>query len=84
MRWRWHGLRCGSRICRQTNAALHRIAVTQIRMHPPAQDLMARHMSNGKTKREAFRILKRRLADVVYRTMIKDTQALQAAPAKAA
>jgi transposase len=69
---------------RQTNAALHRIAVTQIRMHPPAQDLMARHMSNGKTKREALRILKRRLADVVYRTMIKDTQALQAAPAKAA
>lgn len=69
---------------RQTNAALHRIAVTQIRIHPPAQQLMARHISNGKTKREALRILKRRLADVVYRTMINDTQTLQAAPARAA
>lgn len=59
---------------RQTNAALHRIAVTQIRMHPDAKRFMTRRLSNGDTKREALRALKRRLADVVYRTMIKDTQ----------
>lgn len=69
---------------RQTNAALHRIAVTQIRMHPPAKELMARHLSNGKTKQEALRVLKRRLSDVVYRTMITDAQPSQAAPARAA
>lgn len=69
---------------RQTNAAIHRIAVTQIRIHRPAQDLMERHMSNGKTKREALRILKRRLSDVVYRTMSNDTQRVQGSQAIAA
>lgn len=69
---------------RQTNAAIHRIAVTQLRIHPPAQDLIARHMSNGKTKREALRILKRRLTDVVYRTMIQDTQPTRVAQPAAA
>lgn len=62
---------------RQTNAAIHRIAVTQLRIHPPAQELMARHMTAGKTKREALRVLKRRLSDVVYRTMNQDTQLAQ-------
>lgn len=69
---------------RQTNAALHRIAITQLRIHPPAQELIDKHINNGKTKREALRILKRRLTDVVYRTMIQDTQALQAAQPRAA
>lgn len=69
---------------RQTNAAIHRIAVTQLRMHQPAQELMQRQMSNGKTKREALRILKRRLTDVVYRTMTQDTRPLQASPTMAA
>jgi len=70
---------------RQTNAALHRIAITQMRIHPDARRLITKHLSAGKTKTEALRILKRRLADVVYRTMIKDTKQLsQAAPARAA
>jgi len=70
---------------RQTNAAIHRIAVTQIRIHPPAQELIARHIANGKTKREALRILKRRLTDVVYRTMNQDTiNPAQTVPAVAA
>lgn len=63
---------------RQINAAIHRIAVTQLRIHPAAQQLITQVMSNGKSKRDALRILKRRLTDVVYRTMIKDTQSLQA------
>ena len=69
---------------RQTNAAIHRIAITQIRIHPPAQELIARHIASGKSKRDALRILKRRLTDVVYRTMINDTQPVQAAQAQAA
>lgn len=67
---------------RQTNTALHRIAVTQLRVHPPAQQLVQRLHAAGKTKTEALRILKRRLADVVYRTMINDTP--QAALSRAA
>lgn len=69
---------------RQTNAAIHRIAVTQLRIHPPAQQLIAKHTSNGKTQREALRILKRRLSDVIHRTMTQDTQAHQTATTQAA
>lgn len=63
---------------RQANAAIHRIAITQARIHQPAQKLVERHVSNGKTKREALRVLKRHLTDVVYRTMIQDTQPTRA------
>lgn len=43
---------------RQTNAALHRIAITQMRIHPDARRLITRHLTAGKTKTEALRILK--------------------------
>lgn len=69
---------------RQTNTALHRIAITQLRVHPPARQLVAKHLAIGKTKNEAIRILKRRLADVVYRTMLHDTQPAHAALDRAA
>jgi transposase len=57
---------------RQLNAALHRIALTQARCHPPARDLLDRRRSNGDGGMEALRILKRRLSDVVYRAMLID------------
>jgi len=59
---------------RQTNAALHRIAITQIRMHPDAQAFIKRRIETGSTKREAIRLLKRKLANVVYRTLLQDAQ----------
>ena len=59
---------------RQTNAALHRIAVTQIRMHPDAKAFIARRLQAGSTKREALRALKRKLANVVYRALLADAQ----------
>ena len=59
---------------RQTNAALHRIAITQIRIHPDAQAFIARRLEGGSTKREALRLLKRKLANVAYRTLRADTQ----------
>ena len=59
---------------RQTNAALHRIAITQIRMHPDAQAFIKRRTETGSTKREAIRLLKRKLANVVYRTLLQDAQ----------
>ncbi len=59
---------------RQTNAAIHRIAITQIRIHPDAQNFIARRLETGSTKREALRLLKRKLANVVYRTLLTDSQ----------
>ncbi|WP_405720575.1 IS110 family transposase [Streptomyces sp. NBC_00046] len=58
---------------RQLNAALHTVAITQIRMpgtrgHAYYQAKLA----EGKTSREAQRCLKRRLADHVWRTMVVD------------
>ena len=54
---------------RQLNAAFHRIAVTQLRVHPPAQHYIARRTSEGKTKREAIRCLKRHLVRTIYNTI---------------
>ena len=54
---------------RQLNAALHRIAVTQMRTHAPAQAYLARKRFQGQSKREALRCLKRHLARVVWRAM---------------
>jgi transposase len=54
---------------RQLNAAIHRIAVTQLRCHQPAKDYIARRLSEGKTKREALRCLKRHLIRTIYNTM---------------
>lgn len=59
---------------RQTNAAIHRIAITQLRVHPDAQAFIARRIEAGSTRREALRLLKRKLANVVYRTLLTDTQ----------
>ena len=59
---------------RQTNAAIHRIAITQIRIHADAQAFIKRRLESGSTKREALRLLKRKLANVVYRNLLADTQ----------
>lgn len=54
---------------RQLNCALHRIAVVQARMHPPARAYLERKQAEGKSRREALRCLKRHLARTVYRTL---------------
>jgi transposase len=58
---------------RQLNAAFHRIAITQMRVHPPARDYIARRISEGKTKREALRCLKRHLVRTIFNTMTTPT-----------
>jgi transposase len=63
---------------RQLNAAIHRIAITQMRINEDARNLMERRMNDGKTKTEALRVLKRRLSDVVYRSLQTDAQATHA------
>ena len=62
---------------RRVNAILHRMAVTQLRCEPRAQRIYANARAGGHTKREARRILKRHLSDVIYRRMIRDLAAAQ-------
>ena len=57
---------------RQLNTSLHRIALTQTRLHPGAQALLARRHANGDGGLEALRILKRRLSDDVHRALLAD------------
>jgi len=55
---------------RQLNCALHRIAVTQGRIHPPAREFLARKQAEGKSRMEALRCLKRHLARRVWKLMV--------------
>jgi transposase len=54
---------------RQLNCALHRIAVTQGRVHAPARAYLERKQSEGKSRRESIRCLKRQLVRVVFNTL---------------
>jgi transposase len=56
---------------RQLNCALHRIAVCQGRVHPPAQEFLARKQAEGKSRLEALRCLKRHLARRVWRLLVE-------------
>lgn len=66
---------------RQLNAALHTVAITQIRT-PDSRGhaYYNTKIAQGKTPREARRCLKRRLADHIWRTMITDERRVTASP----
>src|SRR2546430_3422121 len=57
---------------RQLNAALHRIAITQIRLGADAAAYVARRISLGNSKAEAIRSLRRQLSDEVYQRLRLD------------
>jgi transposase len=59
---------------RQVNRVLHTMAVTQLRDDPRAQAFVERQTSDGATTREALRALKWHLSNVVFRTMIGDSE----------
>jgi transposase len=72
---------------RQINAALHRIAITQLQRPGRSRDYVAKRMRDGDTKTEAIRALRRRISDEVYRRMRRDDglqKARQAALPRAA
>jgi transposase len=69
---------------RQLNRALFTIAMCQARWDPNARAYLARKRTEGKSPTEARRCLKRHLANVVYRAMVADAQALQARPTPSA
>jgi transposase len=54
---------------RQLNRALHQILVTRRRIHPATIAYIERRTSEGKTRREANRCLKRYLARSLYRLL---------------
>ncbi len=54
---------------------LHRISLTQARHHPDAGALIERRIRAGNSGKEAIRVLKRRLSDVVFRAMTADLEA---------
>jgi transposase len=54
---------------RNANRALHTIAVSRLRYHPPTIAYAARRTTEGKTAREIRRCIKRYLARNIYRLM---------------
>ena len=62
---------------RQINAALHRIAVTQLQHHTPAIAYAERRTASGDTKTEAIRALRRRISDAVYGCLMADERMQQ-------
>jgi transposase len=57
---------------RQLNTALHKLAVVQGRWDPRARAYLERRQTEGKTRLEALRCLKRLLARVVFRLLRQD------------
>jgi transposase len=70
---------------RKLNCALHRIAVTQGRVHPPARDFLVRKQAEGKSRMEALRCLKRHLARAVWQALraSRDAESLNSLPSPA-
>jgi transposase len=54
---------------RQLNAALHRVAITQLRLPGPGQTYYQRRRAQGDGTGEAVRALKRRIAHAVYQRL---------------
>ncbi|ANS32253.1 hypothetical protein R1CP_38775 (plasmid) [Rhodococcus opacus] len=68
----YHRLNTGGN--RQLNSVLHTIAVCQARDPGPGRVYHQRKLDEGKTRAEAWRALKRCLANVLYRRMRRDQQ----------
>jgi transposase len=58
---------------RQLNSALYIMALTQAGSHPLGRAYYIRKQAEGHSKAEALRCLKRRLANVAYRCLRRDT-----------
>jgi transposase len=57
---------------RRINSVLHILAVTRLRTHAETQAFVARALTAGKSARDALRVIKRRLARLVWLTMMRD------------
>ena len=59
---------------RRLNAAIYRIAMIQLRFEPRARRIHDQARAHGHTRREAMRVVKRHISNVIYRTMLRDTR----------
>jgi transposase len=62
---------------RQANSALYRVIIVRMRFHQPTIDYVARRTSEGRSKRDIIRCLKRFLAREIYRRVMTDQAAQQ-------
>jgi transposase len=69
---------------RQLNFALYMMALCQARQHPEGRAYFLRKRAAGHSDKEALRCLKRRLADVVYRQLMRDARATRSTAPSAA
>ena len=60
---------------RQANCALYRIAICRLRCDARTRDYLARRITEGKTRREAIRCLKRYLAREIYQIITSPPEA---------
>lgn len=76
------------RLCRgghrQANSALYRSVIVRMRFHQPSIDYVARRTTEGQTKKEIIRCLKRYLAREIYQRVMIDHRAREAADEAAA
>ena len=61
---------------RHANSALYLVVVGRLKNHPETQTYLTRRLTEGKTKNEAIRCLKRHLARSIYRALNKDLERL--------
>jgi transposase len=84
----WSGNRVRHRLSRagnrQLNAAIHRIAITQLRLAGPGQVYYRRRRAQGDSTGDAVRALKRRIARAVYQQLKLAEQQLRTAAPPAA
>jgi transposase len=69
---------------RQLNVALHRIAITQVRLAGPGKAYVEHRLASGDSRTEAIRALRRRISDEVFRRLRADEAAGSAGLASAA
>jgi len=60
---------------RQLNVALHRIAITQVRLGGPGKAYLDHRLAAGDSRTEAIRALRRRISDEVFRRLRADEAA---------
>jgi transposase len=71
--------RCPGPGTARLNHALYMMAMVQVRRPSPGQAYYQRKRAEGKSAKEAWRCLKRRLSDAIYRCLLAD-QHLQPRP----
>jgi transposase len=59
---------------RHLNNALHMVAVCQARSDARGRAYYRKKMAEGKSRKEALRCLKRRISDVVFKSLVADLQ----------